>query len=85
MKRSEMLEIIAEALLHTYGGDEVEREEARESSKMSRVIRANLALTACEKAGMTQPYIPGSYDNIQHVTPTGNIEYSYKRGWEPEE
>lgn len=55
MKRSQMLEIIAEALLETYGGDLEERNEVRDSSIINRLKRANIALTACEKAGMFPP------------------------------
>lgn len=55
MKRSEMVEKIAEAILaydNLYGGDPNEREEAREATKMSRLMMANAALECCEQNGM---------------------------------
>lgn len=57
MKRSEAIYHIAEALLQStlFGGDEKEREEVRESSKMGRLKMAHIALEAMEAAGVVVP------------------------------
>ncbi len=34
--------------------------------------------------GMSPPKVNGVYDSAPTVTPTGNYEYSYKRGWDDE-
>jgi hypothetical protein len=62
MKRSQMVKLIAEALLEAYGGDQAEREEARESSKMRRLKMANLALVAAEDAGMLPPLVQTAWE-----------------------
>ena len=65
MKRSEMIEIIAEALLQgLYGGDSEECEEAREESYMHRLKTAAIALKAAEGAGMLPPT---QYDKLGHL------------------
>jgi len=46
---------------------------------------ADYILQVIEKAGMLPPPIFGVYDNVPTVTPTGNLDYSFKRGWEPED
>jgi hypothetical protein len=57
MKRSEMIETIAEALLELYGGDEDEREASRSITKMKRLKIANITLKAAEEAGMPPPFV----------------------------
>ena len=42
-------------------------------------------LQVIEKAGMLPPPIFGTYDNVPTVTPTGHLDYSFKRAWEPED
>lgn len=58
MKRSEMLEDIAEKLLTTiglFGGAEDEWEEVRKETKMYRLKLAHNALKAAEESGMLPP------------------------------
>jgi hypothetical protein len=57
MKRSDMVEKIAEELLqmHRYGGDKEEREEVRDTTKIERILWAHNALKAAEKFGMLPP------------------------------
>ena len=62
MKRSEMVEQIAEALLTLHGGDSDEQEWAREATKMSRLIAANKALSAAEQLGMLPPPLYGTVE-----------------------
>jgi hypothetical protein len=45
---------------------------------------ANFILTKLEEAGMTPPPRVGVYDTVPTVTPTGNLDYAWKREWEPE-
>ncbi len=45
---------------------------------------AKSILKKIEELGMLPPVIPGEYDPVPTVTPTGNHEYSWKRGWEVE-
>lgn len=52
MKRSDIVELIAEALLTLYGGDADEWEEVREPTIMARLKMADTALKALEKAGI---------------------------------
>lgn len=56
MKRSEMVEHIAEEFLKLYGGQEDEWEKRRESTKMSRLKFAHQALKAAEGKGMFPPF-----------------------------
>lgn len=60
MKRSEMLELMAEGILqtHLFGGSPEEREEVRKDTYMRRVIMANAALVVAENEGMMPPAIP---------------------------
>lgn len=55
MKRSEMVEKIAEDLLELCGGDKAEQEEVRESTKMTRLKFAHYSLKSAEKYGMLPP------------------------------
>lgn len=51
MKRSKLIEEIAEAMLQrpsTFGGDKQEREEVRESTKIHRLKMADTALQVLE-------------------------------------
>ena len=52
MKRSEMIEIIAEDLLKIYGGAEDEWNQVREETQMWRLRMASIALKAVEKTGL---------------------------------
>tara|TARA_R110000868_G_scaffold66014_14_gene197074 strand:- start:4817 stop:5104 length:288 start_codon:yes stop_codon:yes gene_type:complete len=95
MKRSQMVEYIAEALLELYGGDEAEREEAREASKMHRLKTAHIALKAAEKNymeppghmkpipfesnGKQYPLVPGDFKNDAGIWCTPG-----QREWESE-
>jgi hypothetical protein len=45
---------------------------------------ADFLLDALEKVGMLPPEMVGVYDTVPTVTPTGNHDYGWKRGWEPE-
>lgn len=76
MKRSEMVEKIAEELLQSriYGGDTEEREAARMSTKMQRLRFANEALKAVEKFGMPAP----AYLDLRYIE-------SWIHEWEPED
>lgn len=90
MKRSEMIEKIAEDLLHShniFGGDAAEREEVRESTNMSRLRFAAAMLDSAECNGMVPPVIPagkqftyskedGSAVIAMYTVPT--------HAWEPE-
>lgn len=71
MKRSEAVLAIMECLVEPHSED-VEKE-------------ADYILKKLEKFGMLPPEIEGVYSNIPTVTPTGHLDYSYKRGWEPED
>ena len=81
MKRSHMLEYIAERLLTTvglYGGAPDEWEEVRESNKMSRLKIAHAALSAAEDKGMLlPPYNANRGNNV-------GIPYYYVCEWESE-
>lgn len=46
---------------------------------------ADHILTKIEKAGMIPPPCPGIYDLVPTVTPTGNLDYGWKRDWEKED
>lgn len=89
MRRSKMVELMAEALLVRYGGDEQERNEVRESSFMMRTINANIALEACEKAGMFPPetresqwvWEPENYEivnGLKHIIPDNDDDLMHK-------
>lgn len=80
---------MAEALLTRHGGDEQERNEVRESTFMIRTINANLALEACEKAGMFPPatkasqwvWEPENYEivnGLKHIKPENDDELMHK-------
>lgn len=56
MKRSDMVNLIAEDLLNLYGEDSQEREEARVSSMMRRLGQAHAALKTVEAWGMLPPF-----------------------------
>jgi hypothetical protein len=45
---------------------------------------ADQILTRLENIGMLPPPCPGVYDTVPTVTPTGNLNYSWKKQWEPE-
>ena len=45
---------------------------------------ADSILLKIELEGMLPPKMFGVYDNVPTVTPTGNLDYGFKRGWEPE-
>jgi hypothetical protein len=49
-----------------------------------RTKDAACILDALINAGMLPPVDPNEYDLVPTVTPTGNLDYSFKRGWEPE-
>lgn len=67
MRRSEVVTLLAEALLQSdlYGGDTAEREEVREASKMSRLKIAHIAIKELENLGIIPPSIfdPEYYRN----------------------
>jgi hypothetical protein len=77
MKRSEMVNIIAEALLQLYGGAEDEWEEVRQQTRFTRIKTAHKALEAAEEAGMVPP-IPTSKDL------KAQIDWTYTKCWEEE-
>lgn len=45
---------------------------------------AERMLEALLKAGMLPPKMEGVYDPVPTVTPTGNLDYGWARGWEQE-
>lgn len=47
-------------------------------------VKAFELLDLIEKSGMLPPQMEGVYDPVPTVTPTGNHEYSWKRGWQKE-
>lgn len=71
MKRSEMVDHIAEKLLELYGGDKEECEEVRKETKMSRLKFAHKALQAAEEKGMTPPtrpwIVPATEEQIKQL------------------
>lgn len=73
MKRSEMVELIAKTMEDCLDGDNGSWE-----------LDAEKVLKAMEDAGMQPPIVHGLYDTVPTLTPTGNLEYSYKREWEQE-
>ena len=75
MKRSEMQFRIARKL-----------QKDRKSDFLMAIDMLNAAkiLDLIEEAGMQPPEINGVYDPVPTVTPTGNHQYSWKRGWEAE-
>ena len=81
MKRSEMVETIAEALLKFYGGDASEQEQVRDFTKIQRLIIANIALKTTEEWGMLPPvrrvYVMETPDGLGKHSPA-------TREWEPE-
>lgn len=85
MKRSEMVENIADALLKLYGGDEEEREIVRDSTKMNRLRMAHIALQTVEKFDMLPPK-----RTIEEEKWVENDGVTYKQGkiknrsWDPE-
>lgn len=88
MKRSKMIEQIAEKLLHTnlYGGDIDEQEEARVATKMQRLRIAKCALEAVESLGMSPPKY--SRDVVRTLDGDGLVmspRHVNVRMWEPEE
>lgn len=74
MKRSEMLKIMSEAY----------SDKTKHRRLYFDLEDANRVLTAMEEAGILPPTISGVYDPVPTVTPTGNLDYNYKRGWEAE-
>jgi hypothetical protein len=46
---------------------------------------ADHILKRLEDAGMLPPPCPGIYDTVPTVTMTGNLDYGWKRQWEPED
>ncbi len=72
MKRSEMIEHMEKAFI------EVVRTFGTTQDKMSHI------LTRMEELDILPPTMEGVYDNVPMVTPTGNYEYSWKRGWNDE-
>lgn len=71
MKRSEMVRAIERVLA-----------DVRMESSQSRADRV---LKIIEYKGMLPPVMEGIYDPVPTVTPTGNLDYGWKRGWEPED
>ena len=78
MKRSEVVKLIYKYILHECG-DSHEITHQNNSK-----IDAEAILSLIERVGMFPPEINGVYDTVPTVTPTGNFEYGWKRGWEPE-
>lgn len=76
MKRSEMLAIIEDYLEKFDMGGSLSHLTYAESS--------NVLLCRLEVEGMLPPEIDGKYSNVPTVTPTGNLDYGYERGWESE-
>jgi hypothetical protein len=80
MRRSEMVEAIAEKLLveaHIFDGDLAECEEVREQTKMYRLKVAHYALKAAEELGMLPPFSHEVFEkswnkNRCPVTSSGN-------------
>lgn len=78
MKRSEMIKILSRALIcpHVIISEGVED---------CFVPKAKYILDLIEKSDMLPPPNPNEYSMIPTVTPTGNLDYSFKREWEPED
>lgn len=71
MKRSKMIETIEKAI--TLFGN------TPDANALALFI-----LTFQEELGMLPPKNPGVYDTVPTITPTGNLDYSFKHGWEEE-
>lgn len=71
MKRSEMIYHIK---YYLYGNSQYS-----EHNDMAEGL-----LNEIERQGMLPPTIQGVYDTVPTVTPTGNLDYGWKRGWENE-
>lgn len=80
MKRSEMLRIMAYAF-----NDDAQIEGLGSDPSVDLLRVMDRILFNIERAGILPPAIRGVYDSTPTVTPTGNLDYSFKRGWEPEE
>lgn len=80
MKRSEMLARIAVALCDNDTNEWLHGE----GKDLSYDDMARIALKVVEQNGMLAPKIEGVYDSVPTVTPTGNLDYSWKRDWEDE-
>ena len=75
MKRSEVLKLI-EGLFNL---------ATEPNNEFPNDVHAENLLCNLEEIGMLPPKMIGIYDSVPTVTPTGNHEYSYKRGWETED
>lgn len=85
MKRNDMVYAIAKAIYENNRNELMPTwEDAPSSYARGHLNDANTALITIEKVGMLPPPIPGVYDNVPSLTPTGNLDYSFKRGWEEE-
>lgn len=90
MKRSEMVEHIAEQLLTSsnyFGGDREEQEEARDRTKMRRLKLAHLALKAAEEAGTLPPSYEGliaTGKKFDQSTDQDRDTALFSNRWEPE-
>lgn len=74
MKRSKMVKIIQMSIERYFDY----------SPYADNMKGAEFVLEQIEKCGMLPPTIVGEYDSVPTVTPTGNLDYSFKREWEPE-
>lgn len=81
MKKSEMIEHIAEALLALHGGAPDEWEEVREVTKMRRLKAAHTALKTAEEKGILPP--EHTFKDPGHF-PGDQFEY-VMRVWEDED
>lgn len=75
MKRSEMIKKVRQAVNEARG--------VFDDPHIS-IEEADVVLSKLEQAGMNPPPIQGVYDTVPTVTPTGNLNYGFKREWEPE-
>lgn len=75
MKRSEMVEEIAKVIARFRGDLPPSRNEH---------FVASAIIEKMKELGMQEPVMEGVYDPVPTVTPTGNHEYSWKRGWHDE-
>lgn len=76
MKRSEFIKKAAEMF--------EEHSNNQQYKGYSHEGLAETFLKIVEELGMLAPKIEGVYDSVPTVTPTGNFDYSWKRGWENE-
>ncbi len=60
-------------------------EEYKDLDIHERTLDATLLIEFFEnELGMLPPKMVGTYDTVPTVTPTGNHDYCWKRGWETE-